>query len=127
MHVLALRRSTRASEVRRIVPAGGGDILDRTADLAAISLPAGRIPALGGEFTADYDMVSVLLSVRPNVNRASPKVPAGRDSVAHRVHHMGDSAHALLPLETTPSNAPVVVRILGKSVADTLSAGAVSR
>jgi len=72
-------------------------------------------------------MVSVLLSVLPNVNRASPKVPAGRDSVAHRVHHMGDSAHALLSLETAKPTAPVVVRILGKSVADTLSAGAVSR
>ena len=57
-------------------------------------------------------MVSVLLSVRPNVNRASPKVPAGRDSVTHRVHHMGKSAHALLPLETAPPSAQVLVRIL---------------
>jgi hypothetical protein len=57
-------------------------------------------------------MVSVLLSVGANVNRASPKVPAGRDSVAHRVHHMGNSAHALLPLETAPPTARVVVRIL---------------
>ena len=77
VHVLTLRRSTRASEVRRIVPAGGGDILDRTADLAAISLPAGRIPSLGGEFTAEYDMVSVLLSVRPNVNGLPPKFRLG--------------------------------------------------
>ena len=98
----------------RIVLAGGGDILGRTADSAAISLPAGRIPPLGGEFTAEYDMVSVLLSVHANVNRASPKVPAGRDGVAHRVHHMGNSAHALLPLETAPPAAAVVVRIPGK-------------